>query len=89
MNRTTDRATRRLTEIRNRIGGEIKLSMRGAPMLILRPHTEDRAISVCYFGQTKKFRVFRNVGLSREFQKTLDFDTPEQVANWYRNVILR
>lgn len=46
-----------LTVIQNEIGGELKISARDVPHLVL-----NNNFSICYFGKHDKFRTWTNYG---------------------------
>ena len=75
-----DKPKRVLQQIQKYIGGDLKISKRGVPHLVL------GTFSICYFGKRKYIRVFSDY-CSAENGKYKDFKTyPELVRHMHFNL---
>lgn len=65
-----------LNKIKERTGGELKISMSGVPHLVIGTY------SVCYFGKKKSFRIFSGYRTPQN-RAMIDFRDWTHVANWF------
>ena len=73
----------RLLSIQKRIGGDLKISNGGVPHLVL--EKDGIPASVCYFGRSDVYRVFTTYMQFSSPQTKIDFNTPEQVIEYFSN----
>lgn len=72
------KAERILNRIRDRVGGEVRISKRGVPHLAV---SGVGGMSACYFTKTKIVRVFTNY-MTTEEQERFDFKEWPQAATF-------
>jgi hypothetical protein len=70
------KAERVLGSLQRRVGGEVKISQRGVPHLVV------QNLSACYFGKNKLVRVFTNYGQFIEPQEKFDFKEWTEAASF-------